>query len=86
MLKSNDQKVPKQAEAKRDGVMNPHNYNLHRQATVMSPSCALIPQVTEATRRDDFNVCHCYQVLQFRSGVSNTKKRNNLPLLILQIE
>ena len=26
-LKSDDQKVPKQAEAKRDGVMNPQNYN-----------------------------------------------------------
>ena len=26
-LKSNDQKVPKQAEAKRDGVINPQNYN-----------------------------------------------------------
>ena len=29
MLKSNDQKVPKQAEAKRDGVINPHNYNFN---------------------------------------------------------
>ena len=27
MLKSTDQKVPKQAEAKRDGVINPNNYN-----------------------------------------------------------
>ena len=27
-MKSNDQKVPKQAEAKRDGVINPQNYNL----------------------------------------------------------
>ena len=26
-LKSNDKKVPKQAEAKRDGVINPQNYN-----------------------------------------------------------
>ena len=26
-LKSNDRKVPKQAEAKRDGVINPQNYN-----------------------------------------------------------
>ena len=26
-LKSNDQKVPKQAEAKWDGVINPQNYN-----------------------------------------------------------
>ena len=26
-LKSDDRKVPKQAEAKRDGVINPHNYN-----------------------------------------------------------
>ena len=26
-LKSNDQKVPKQAKAKRDGVINPKNYN-----------------------------------------------------------
>ena len=26
-LKSNDQKVPKQAKAKRDGVINPQNYN-----------------------------------------------------------
>ena len=25
-LKSNDQKVPKQAEAKRGGVINPQNY------------------------------------------------------------
>ena len=25
-LKSNDQKVPKQVEAKRDGVINPQNY------------------------------------------------------------
>ena len=29
MLKSNNQKVPKQAEAKRDGVINPHNYNFN---------------------------------------------------------
>ena len=27
-LKSDAQNVPKQAEAKRDGVINPHNYNL----------------------------------------------------------
>ena len=26
-LKSDDSKVPKQAESKRDGVINPHNYN-----------------------------------------------------------
>ena len=26
-LKSDDPKVPKQAEAKRDGVINPQNYN-----------------------------------------------------------
>ena len=26
-LKSDDQKVPNQAEAKRDGVINPQNYN-----------------------------------------------------------
>ena len=26
-LKSDDRKVPKQAEAKRDGVINPQNYN-----------------------------------------------------------
>ena len=26
-LKSDDQKLPKQAEAKRDGVINPQNYN-----------------------------------------------------------
>ena len=29
-LKSNDQKVPKQAEAKRDGVINPQNYNFNQ--------------------------------------------------------
>ena len=29
MLKSNDQKVPKQAEAKGEGVMNPRNYNFN---------------------------------------------------------
>ena len=28
-LKSIDKKVPKQAEAKRDGVINPHNYNFN---------------------------------------------------------
>ena len=28
-LKSNDRKVPKQAEAKRDGVINPTNYNFN---------------------------------------------------------
>ena len=26
-LKSDDQKLPRQAEAKRDGVINPQNYN-----------------------------------------------------------
>ena len=26
-LKTDDRKVPKQAEAKRDGVINPQNYN-----------------------------------------------------------
>ena len=30
MLKSNGQKVPKQAEAKRDGVINPQNYNFNQ--------------------------------------------------------
>ena len=29
-LKSNDQKVPKQAEAKRDGVINSQNYNFNQ--------------------------------------------------------
>ena len=29
-IKSNDQKVPKQARAKRDGVINPHNYNFNQ--------------------------------------------------------
>ena len=29
-MKSNDQKVPKQAGAKRDGVINPHNYNFNQ--------------------------------------------------------
>ena len=29
-LNSNDQNVPKQAEAKRDGVINPQNYNFVR--------------------------------------------------------
>ena len=29
-LISNDQKVPKQAEAKRDGVINPQNYNFNQ--------------------------------------------------------
>ena len=33
MLKSNDQKVPKQAEAKRDGVINPQNYNFNQFQT-----------------------------------------------------
>ena len=28
--KSNDQKVPKQAEAKRDGEINPQNYNFNQ--------------------------------------------------------
>ena len=30
MLKSDDRKVHKQAEAKRDGVINPQNYNLNQ--------------------------------------------------------
>ena len=29
-LKSNDQKVPKQVEAKRDGVINTKNYNFNQ--------------------------------------------------------
>ena len=29
-LKSNDQNVPKQAKAKRDGVINPQNYNFNQ--------------------------------------------------------
>ena len=29
-LKSNDQKVQKQAETKRDGVINPQNYNFNQ--------------------------------------------------------
>ena len=33
-LKSNDQKGPKQAEAKRDGVINPKNYNFNPFKTV----------------------------------------------------
>ena len=29
-MKSDAQKVPKQAKAKRDGVVNPQNYNLNK--------------------------------------------------------
>ena len=29
-LKSDDPKIPKQAKAKRDGVINPQNYNLNQ--------------------------------------------------------
>ena len=29
-LKNDDRKVPKEAEAKRDGVINPQNYNFSR--------------------------------------------------------
>ena len=29
-LKNNEQKVPKQAEHKRDGVINPQNYNFNQ--------------------------------------------------------
>ena len=32
-MKINDQKVPKQAEAKRDGVINPQNYNFNQFET-----------------------------------------------------
>ena len=38
MLKSNDQKVIKQAEAKRDGVINPHHYNFKKKFDLQSDS------------------------------------------------
>ena len=42
-LKSDDQKLPKQAEAKRDGVINPQNYNykLNLQISTSSQTSSL---------------------------------------------
>ena len=48
-LKSNDQKVPKQAEAKRDGVINPQNYNFNQFKTrkfLCSPNATNQPKST----------------------------------------
>ena len=36
-LKSDDPKVPKQAEAKRDGVINPQNYNFKQFKETATP-------------------------------------------------
>ena len=36
MLKSNAKKVPKEAKAKRDGVINPKNYNFNQVLTQKS--------------------------------------------------
>ena len=46
-LKSNDQKVPNQAKAKRDGVINPQNYNFnqHRKCWC-SPNATNQPKPT----------------------------------------
>ena len=50
-LKSNAQKMPKQAKAKRGGVINPQNYNfnqiLRREIWMLSKSC----ESTEVDRR-----------------------------------
>ena len=39
-LKSDDQKLPKQAEAKRDGVLNPQNYNFKQTRKILMLSNA----------------------------------------------
>ena len=51
MLKSNDQKVPKQAEAKRDGVINPQNYNFNQFWTRNISMLSKRYESTEVDRR-----------------------------------
>ena len=51
MLKSKDQKVPKQAEAKRDGVINPQNYNFNQFQTRKILMLSKRYESTEVDRR-----------------------------------
>ena len=50
-LKSNDQKVPKQAEAKRNGVINPQNYNFNQFNTRKILMLSKRYESTEVDRR-----------------------------------
>ena len=51
MLKIKDQKVPKQAEAKRDGVINPQNYNFNQFQTRKILMLSKRYESTEVDRR-----------------------------------
>ena len=51
MLKSNDQNVPKQAEAKRDGVINPQNHNFKQFKTRKMLMLSKRYESTEVDRR-----------------------------------
>ena len=51
MLKSKDQKVPKQAEAKRDDVINPQNYNFNQFQTRKILMLSKRYESTEVDRR-----------------------------------
>ena len=55
-LKSNDQKVPKQAEAKRDGVINPPNYNVTQFKTRKILMLSKCYESTEVDRRTRLHV------------------------------
>ena len=55
-MKSNDQKVPKQAEAKTDGVINPQNYNLNQFQTRKILMLSKRYESTEVDRRTWLNV------------------------------
>ena len=50
-LNSNDQNVPKQAEAKRDGVINPQNYNFNQFQTRKILMLSKRYESTEVDRR-----------------------------------
>ena len=50
-LKFNEQKVPKQAEAKRDGVINPQNYNFNQFETRKILMLSKRYESTEVDRR-----------------------------------
>ena len=51
MLKSNDQKVPKQAEVKRGGETNPQNYNINQFETRKILMLSKRHESTEVDRR-----------------------------------
>ena len=76
-LKSNVQKVPKQVEAKRDGVINPQNYNFNQFLTRKILMLCKRYESTEVDRRTWLHV---------PSGTHWSTSSNTLQVVEIQIE